>query len=292
MNRSQFLKTALGGALAMNTLNDLKAFSDNLAKDEKEMPALFIGHGSPMNGIEENEFSLQWESLGKSLPAPRAVLVISAHWYTRGTYITAVAQPETIYDFQGFPQALYEVKYPAPGNPELAKATAELVKKTTVGLDHEWGLDHGAWTVMRRIYPGATIPVLQFSIDYTKGPQYHYELASELKSLRKKGVLIVGSGNMVHNLRALDWQNPESGYDWATEMNSKFKRLITENDHKQLIGYESLGPAAKLSIPTPEHYLPMLYVLGLKNDKDNVSFFSDRTVMGSVSMTSFHLSEG
>jgi 4,5-DOPA dioxygenase extradiol len=292
MKRSQFLRTALGGALAMNTLSDLKAFSNNLAKDYIEMPALFIGHGSPMNGIEENEFSSQWENLGRSLPAPKAVLVISAHWYTRGSFVTAVAQPDTIYDFSGFPPALYDVKYPAPGNPDLAKVTADLVKKTTVGLDHEWGFDHGAWTVMRRIYPEATIPVLQFSIDYTKGPQYHYDLASELKALRKKGVLLVGSGNMVHNLRALDWQNREGGYDWADEMNAKFIQLITSNEHKQLIGYEGLGPAARLSIPTLEHYLPMLYILGVKDGKDNINIFNNKTVMGSVSMTSFYLGQG
>jgi 4,5-DOPA dioxygenase extradiol len=280
-----------GRVLAMSTLHDLKAFSDGLTSQAKEMPALFVGHGSPMNGIEDNEFSLYWESLGKTLPLPRAVLVISAHWYTKGTYITALNKPKTIYDFHGFPQTLYDVKYPAPGDPTLAIETSSLVKKTTVGLDHEWGLDHGAWTVVRRMYPEANIPVLQFSIDYTKGAQYHYELAAELKALRKKGVLILGSGNMVHNLRILDWQNPENGYDWAIEINEKFKTLISSDQHKELIDYESLGPAARLSIPTPEHYLPMIYILGLKDAKDNISFFNDKTVMGSVSMTSFQFNQ-
>jgi 4,5-DOPA dioxygenase extradiol len=274
----------------MSTLHELKALTDNFSTDEKAMPALFVGHGSPMNGIENNEFSLHWESLGKTLPIPKAVLVISAHWYTRGTHITAVNHPDTIYDFLGFPRELYKVTYAAPGNPDLAKATADMITKTTVALDHEWGLDHGAWTVVRRMYPSAEIPVLQFSIDYTKGAQFHYELASELRELRKKGVLILGSGNMVHNLRILNWQDPQGGYDWADEMNEKFKQLISAGDHKGLIAYEDLGPAAKLAIPTPEHYLPMIYLLGLQDKKDNVSFFNDKTVMGSVSMTSFQLS--
>jgi 4,5-DOPA dioxygenase extradiol len=274
----------------MSTLSDFRTYAGNLAKEAFEMPALFIGHGSPMNGIESNEFSTQWEVLGKTLPVPKAVLVISAHWYTRGTKISAVDAPETIYDFQGFPNELYDVRYPAPGNPALAKTAAELIKKTNVVLDHEWGLDHGAWTVVRRMYPEANIPVLQLSIDFTKDPLYHYELAAELKELRKKGVLILGSGNLVHNLKVLNWQNPENGYEWALEINDTFKKLIHSDDYKILTQYERLGSAAKLAIPTPEHYLPMLYVLGLRGDKDEVGFFNDKTVMGSVSMTSFTLS--
>jgi 4,5-DOPA dioxygenase extradiol len=274
----------------MSTLNDFRTFAGNLGKGEFEMPALFIGHGSPMNGIEDNEFSTQWEVLGRTLPVPKAVLVISAHWYTRGTKISAVDAPQTIYDFQGFPTELYDVRYPAPGSPALAKTTAELVRKTIVTLDHEWGLDHGAWAVVRRMYPAATIPVLQLSIDFTKDPLYHYELAAELKELRKKGVLILGSGNLVHNLRVLNWQNPENGYEWALEMNDTFKKLIHSNDYRSLTQYERLGSAAKLAIPTPEHYLPMLYVLALRGDNEEVGFFNDKTVMGSVSMTSFTLS--
>jgi 4,5-DOPA dioxygenase extradiol len=285
MDRKRFLQT-LGGVFAMGTIADLKAFSQELQTHSDIMPALFVGHGSPMNGIEENPFSAQWELAGKSLPAPKAVLVISAHWYTRGTRVTAVPNPETIYDFHGFPPSLYQVKYRAPGDPQLANDTVSIVKKTTVELDHEWGLDHGAWTVVRRMYPEAKIPVLQFSIDYTKGPQYHYELGAELNALRSKGVLILGSGNMVHNLRMLDWQNPSNGYDWAVEMNETFKRLIATDDHKSLIDYEKLGTPAKLSIPTPEHYLPLLYLLGMKGKNEAVSFFNDNTVMGSVSMTS------
>jgi len=286
MFRNEFI-TLLSGLLTMPTLHDLKKFSDTLGESESKMPLLFIGHGSPMNGIEDNEFSAGWEKLGKELALPKAVLCISAHWYTKGTFITAMEKPKTIHDFYGFPKALFDVQYPAPGNPDLANEAASLITKTTVGLDHEWGLDHGTWSVVKRMYPEANIPVLQLSIDYSKGAQYHYDLTQQLESLRKKGVLIIGSGNMVHNLRIMNWELAEAGYDWAVEMNEKFKSLITTNEHKPLINVESLGEAAKLSIPTPEHYLPMLYILGLKKPDEPVTFFNDKTVMGSVSMTSF-----
>lgn len=286
MNRTEFI-TTLASLFSMNSLKDLKKVSDNLPISDSKMPLLFVGHGSPMNGIEDNEFSAQWEKLGSDIIAPKAVLVISAHWLTRGTLVTAMEKPQTIHDFGGFPQELFDVQYPAPGNPSLAKETSSIIKKTEVGLDHEWGLDHGTWTVVRRMYPNANIPVLQLSIDYRKDPQWHYELAKELGELRKKGVLIIGSGNMVHNLRIMDWQRQDRGYDWAIEINEKFKSLIQKNDHKPLINYQSLGEAAKLSIPTPEHFIPMLYTLGLKEERDEISFFNDKTTMGSVSMTSF-----
>ena len=289
MNRSEFLSNTLGGILAMNSLKDLKKFTDTLGTQDDKMPLLFIGHGSPMNGIEENEFSEGWATLGKETQTPKAVLCISAHWLTKGTHVTAMEKPQTIHDFGGFPKELFAVQYPAPGSPALAKETVSLIKKTEVGLDHEWGLDHGSWTVIRRMYPDANIPVLQLSLDYSKGPQHHYELAKELAALRKKGVLIMGSGNMVHNLRIINWQTPDAGYDWAVEINEKFKQLISENNHQPLINYESLGQAAKLSIPTPEHYLPMLYTLGLKEEKEEISFFNDKTMMGSISMTSFKI---
>ena len=290
MTRTEFISTTLGGLFTMNSLKDLKKVSDNLPESDSKMPLLFVGHGSPLNGIEDNEFSAQWEKLGRDIVTPKAVLVISAHWLSRGTLVTAMEKPQTIHDFGGFPQQLFDVQYPAPGNPVLAKETSSLIKKTEVGLDHEWGLDHGTWTVVRRMYPNANIPVLQLSIDYRKDPQWHYELAKELGELRKKGVLIIGSGNMVHNLRIMDWQRQDRGYDWAIEINEKFKSLIQNNDHKPLINYESLGEAAKLSIPTPEHFIPMLYTLGLKDEKDEISFFNDKTTMGSVSMTSFKAS--
>lgn len=270
----------------MNSLKDLKRFSDSLVETDKKMPVLFTGHGSPMNGIEDNEFSQRWRSMGNEIPRPAAVLCISAHWFTRGTLVTAMDNPQTIHDFGGFPKALFDVQYPAPGNPLLAKAVVELVQKTTVIPDHDWGLDHGTWSVVRQMFPEATIPVLQLSIDYTKGPLFHYELAQELAVLRKKGVLIIGSGNMVHNLRILNWSQPESAYDWAVEMDETFKKLILEGNHQSLIQYEQLGPAAKLAIPTPEHYLPLLYTLALQDKNEAVSLFNTKRVMGSISMTS------
>lgn len=289
MNRREFLLSSLMPIAAMNALTDLKNFSDTLPVQDRKMPALFIGHGSPMNGIEDNAFSQRWAAMGKEIPTPQAVLVISAHWLTRGTAITAMAQPQTIHDFGGFPQALFEVQYPAPGHPKLAEETAALIKKTKVQLDHDWGLDHGSWSVVKNMYPEANIPVLQLSIDYNKSAQYHYDLATELATLRKKGVLIIGSGNMVHNLRILDWNKPDGGYDWADEMNTTFKRLISENNHQALIAFQDLGKAAALSIPTPDHYLPLLYTLGVKDKHDAVSFFNDKTTMGSISMTSVKL---
>ncbi len=246
----------------MTTLSAFKNFTDNLNEQEELMPVLFIGHGSPMNGIEDTEFSRRWTQMATEIPTPKAVLVVSAHWFTKGTQITAMEFPKTIHDFGGFPQALFDVQYPAPGNPILAKETAELLHSAHVELDHDWGLDHGTWTVVRHMYPKANIPVLQLSIDYTKGAQYHYDLAKELYSLRKKGVLIIGSGNMVHNLRMVAWDQlnkPEYGYDWAIQMNDKFKELIQTGDYQPLINYSSLGKEAMLAIPTPEHYLPLMY---------------------------------
>ena len=272
----------------MSSLSTFNKFTNDLKKQDYLMPVLFVGHGSPMNGIEDNEFSQRWTQMGKEIPKPTAVLVISAHWFSKGTRITAMDFPETIHDFGGFPQALFDVQYPAPGNPALAIETAELIHSAHVELDHDWGLDHGAWTVVRHMYPEAKIPVLQLSIDYTKPPQYHYDLAKELYGLRKKGVLIIGSGNMVHNLRMVSWSkiNENYGYDWALQMNDTFKKLIPSGDYKPLINYENLGAESKLAIPTPEHYLPLLYSLGLKGSNDHISFFNDKSVAGSLTMTS------
>ena len=216
-------------------------------------------------------------------------MVISAHWLTKGTHITAMPNPKTIHDFGGFPQELFNVYYPAPGSPDLAEATSKLITSTAVGLDHDWGLDHGTWTVVRHMYPNADIPVLQLSIDYSKPPQYHFDLAKQLKALRKKGVLIIGSGNMVHNLRMIAWdkmQEANYGFDWAIEMNSIFKEKIGNNDFKALIDYEKLGSGAKLAIPTPDHYYPLLYAMALQDSKDAISFFNDKMVGGSLNMTS------
>ena len=246
-----------------------------------------MGHGSPMNGIEVNEFSTGWANMAKSIPQPTAVLVVSAHWFTRGTKITAMDFPPTIHDFGGFPQALFDVQYPAPGNPELAKETAALLHSAQVELNHDWGLDHGAWTVIRHMYPKADIPVLQLSIDYTKGASYHYHLAKELAALRNKGVLILSSGNMVHNLRMMSWEMINGGgYDWAIEANEKFKSAISNKDHQSLINFEQMGSDVRLAIPTPEHYLPLMYTLGLQGDKEEALLFNDKAVGGSLTMTS------
>ena len=287
--RRNFIKTIATGVLGMTTLSAFKNFTSGLGEQEQVMPVLFIGHGSPMNGIEDTAFSRRWSQMAKEIPTPKAVLVVSAHWFTKGTKITAMDFPKTIHDFGGFPQELFDVQYPAPGNPVLAKETAELLHSAHVEFDHDWGLDHGAWTIIRHMYPEANIPVLQLSIDYTKGPQYHYDLAKELNVLRKKGVLIIGSGNMVHNLRMVAWDrlnDPEYAYDWTIQMNNKFKELIQAGNHKPLINYSSLGKEAMLAIPTPEHYLPLMYTLGLKSSKDDVSFFNDKAVGGSLTMTS------
>ncbi|WP_207534313.1 4,5-DOPA dioxygenase extradiol [Desertivirga arenae] len=271
----------------MTTLNAFRKFTEGLGEQDQQMPVLFIGHGSPMNGIEDNEFSQRWKKMAQEIPVPKAVLVISAHWYTRGTKITAMDYPATIHDFGGFPKALFDVHYPAPGCPELATETASLVSTTIVELDHDWGLDHGTWTIIRHMYPQANIPVLQLSIDYTRDPSYHYELSKDLSTLRKKGVLIIGSGNMVHNLRMISWEMINGGgYDWAYTMNEQFKSLITNKEHEALINYSRLGREAMLSIPTPEHYLPLLYTLGLQGNRDEISFFNDKAVGGSLTMTS------
>lgn len=253
------------------------------------MPTLFIGHGSPMNGIEDNEFSRTWTHMAKQIPIPKAVIVVSAHWLTKGTSITSMDFPKTIHDFRGFPEELYKVQYPAKGSPELALETKSLVKSIPVELNHDWGLDHGAWTVVRHMYPDANIPVLQISIDYGKDIKYHYELAKELFELRKKGVLIIGSGNLVHNLRMVAWDKLNDinyGFDWAFEINHTFKNLILNNEHEKLINYRSLGSEALLAIPTPDHYIPLIYVLGLKGKNEPVIFFNDKAVGGSITMTS------
>lgn len=273
----------------MGSLSAFNSFTTALKEQDIKMPVLFIGHGSPMNGIENNEFSAYWEKLGKELPAPKAVLVISAHWLTNGTHITAMPYPQTIHDFGGFPEALHAVQYPAPGSPELAMETQQLITTTNVGLNHDWGLDHGAWTVVKRMYPNADIPVLQLSIDYNKPAAYHYNLAREITALRKKGILIIGSGNMVHNLRMVAWDKfnvPDYGYDWAVEMHELLKNKITEGNHEALINYEQLSSSARLAIPTPDHYYPLLYTLALQDKNEVPVFFNDKLVAGSLNMTS------
>ena len=288
MNRKNFI-TLLSGGIAMASIQPFYDWTKGLGVEEEKMPVLFIGHGSPMNAIEDNEFSQRWHQMGKEISTPKAVVVISAHWLTKGTLVTAMPNPKTIHDFGGFPQALFDVQYPAPGSPELATEIQKLITNPAVELDHDWGLDHGTWSVVKHMYPDADIPVLQLSIDYYKPAAYHYELAKQLLSLRKKGVLIIGSGNMVHNLRMVAWDKlnePEYGFDWALEMNDIFKNKISNGFHKELIQYEKLNKSATLAIPSPDHYYPLLYILALQTDNDKVEFFNDKAVGGSLTMTS------
>jgi 4,5-DOPA dioxygenase extradiol len=290
MLRKDFLKTLVLLPLATNAMKlDLLDKLTGPLKSTAKMPVLFLGHGSPINAIETNEFSLKWQEIGKALPRPTAVLCVSAHWETRGTFVTAMERPATIHDFGGFPQALFNVRYPAPGDPELALETKKVVTKTTVEPDQKWGLDHGCWSVMKHLYPDADVPVIQLSLDYSQAARYHFELAMELNSLREKGVLILGSGNMVHNLRLIDWHKPDNGFDWAEAANEKFKKMIIANDFKQLVNYNSLGREVDLAIPYPEHFLPLIYALGLRAKDEEISFFNDKLVMGSISMTSFQI---
>ncbi|MFH6946671.1 4,5-DOPA dioxygenase extradiol [Flavobacterium sp. FlaQc-52] len=277
-----------GVALKLNVLSKL---SDQLESTEK-MPLLFLGHGNPMNAIEDNVFVEGFKNVAKTLANPKAILCISAHWETKGTFVTAMEMPRTIHDFGGFPQALFDVQYPAKGSFELAKETQQLITKTQIELDYEWGLDHGSWSVVKHLYPNADIPIIQMSIDYSQPASYHYELAKELAALRRKGILIIGSGNMVHNLRMAAWDQmkaPGYAYDWATEANEKMKKLILDGDHQPLIDYRSQGKAFDLAIPTPEHYLPLLYTLALQEKNEEVSLFNDYLIAGSLNMMSIKI---
>ncbi len=271
------------------TLKDLHNQASAFA-DTKPMPALFVGHGNPMNAIEDNEFTRAWHGINHSLPHPSAIVCISAHWETRGTYVMASEKPETIHDFYGFPRELFAQQYPAKGNPVLAQEIAAKIKSPEIVTTHEWGLDHGTWSVLRHIYPEADIPVIQISIDHYKDPQWHSELGAQLAFLRSKGVLVVGSGNMVHNLRMIRWHeedfNIEDGYDWAFELNDIFKEKIKDNKLDDLIAFSNLHKDARLAIPTPEHYIPLLYMMGMRQKGDSVSFFNDKVIAGSLSMTS------
>lgn len=251
------------------------------------MPALFIGHGSPMNAIEDNEFARAWGRTGQSLPVPKAVLCISAHWERDGTYVTTAERPGTIHDFYGFPKALHEVRYPAPGAPEVGRWVVGNVRRTPVKADNERGLDHGAWSVLCRLFPRADVPVAQLSLDRNRDPAAHYTLARELKRLRDRGVLILGSGNIVHNLRTIAWE--DTAYDWAVEFDDCIRERIVAGDHDSLIHYERFGQAAKLAVPTNEHFLPLLYVLAVGDPDEAPTFFAERVTMGSISMRSLRI---
>jgi len=296
MKRSNFLKSIALLPFAARSMN-LQSLANTTAGFGKTdaMPILFLGHGSPMNAIEENEFVAGFRQVGQNMVKPKAILCISAHWETKGTWVTAMEHPRTIHDFGGFPKALFDVQYPAPGSKSLAKEVQQVVSATSVGLDDQWGLDHGAWSVIKHLYPNADVPVVQMSIDYTKPPQYHYDLARQLATLRNRGVLIVGSGNMVHNLGMVAWDKMNAdnyAFDWAQEASSKMKTYIQNGDHKPLIHFQSQGRAFQLSIPTPEHFLPLLYILGLQEKGESARLFNDKAVAGSLTMTSVQITAG
>lgn len=272
-------------------LNDLNNKIDRFGNSEK-MPVLFLGHGSPMNAIEENQFVRGFREISKEITKPNAILCISAHWFTNGTFVTTGETQKTIHDFYGFPKELFEVQYPAKGNPELAKETSELLLPNSIIETEEWGLDHGAWSVLRHLYPDAEIPVIQLSIDYSKAPQYHFDLAKKLQKLREKGILIIGSGNIVHNLRMVDFKNINTvgyGYDWALEAREKTNNWILDGNFQNLIDYQKQGSFLQNAVPTPDHYLPLIYSLGLKEKSENISLFNDELLAGSLSMTSVRI---
>ena len=275
----------------MNSLNTLNKISESFSKTER-MPLLFIGHGNPINGIEENQFVTGFRNVAKTLPKPNAILCISAHWFTSGTKVTAMDMPRTIHDFSGFPKELYKVQYPAKGSPALAKETKQLLSPTLVELDEIWGLDHGTWCVVKHLYPKADVPVIQLSIDYTKLANYHYELAKQLSSLRDKGILIIGSGNIIHNLGMVDFQNfnkDNYGFDWAIEAKETINSFILDGNFQPLIEYEKLGKAIQLAVPTPDHYLPLIYTVALQQKGESISLFNDKMFGGSLSMTSLQI---
>lgn len=293
MKRAHFLNL-LGLAsinLSMNSLSDFKKISDSFPLSQR-MPVLFLGHGSPMNAIEENQFTKGFQNISKTLPKPTAIICISAHWFTKGTKVTAMELPKTIHDFGGFPKELFAQQYPAVGNPTLAMETKKLLQPASIELDEKWGLDHGTWTVLKYLFPKADVPVIQLSIDFTKDANYHFELAKQLSTLRNKGVLIIGSGNIIHNLGLVDWKNFDKdnyGFDWAIEAQETINNNIKTGNYKPLINYEKQSKAFELAIPSPDHYLPLIYALGLQQKNENVQFFNDKLLAGSLSMTSLKI---
>jgi 4,5-DOPA dioxygenase extradiol len=254
------------------------------------MPVIFFGHGNPMNALSKNAYTDGWVFIGKSVPRPKAVLAVSAHWYVPACSVTANLVPPTIHDFGGFPRELYQVEYPAPGSPELARRVKNLLAPTSVALDNSWGLDHGTWAVLTHVFPSADIPVIQLSIDDRQPPSFHYEMGKRLAPLSEEGALVIGSGNLVHNLHAYAWGKREvQPFDWAVRFENRVRELLLKGDIAQVVAYESLGREAMLSVPTPDHYLPLLYVLGLRKGKEKVSFPVQGVDGGSISMLAVQL---
>ncbi len=285
MERRTFLKYLSilpFSSFAMN-LKDFVSRVEQASPNEK-MPLLFVGHGNPMNAITDNIYRKEWEQIAKKITPPKAILCISAHWLTKGTFVTMSDKPVTIHDFGGFPEELFQQQYPAKGAVDYAKMTIEQVKSTPVHEDFEWGLDHGAWCVLKAMYPAADIPVYQMSIDYTKPADYHFKLAKELAFLRTKGVLIVGSGNVVHNLGKLSMNGKT--FDWALEFDAFVKKNIDEDTPQNLVDYTKLGALATMAHPSNDHYLPLIYTLGLRDKTDEKLYFTENFDLGSISMRS------
>jgi 4,5-DOPA dioxygenase extradiol len=256
----------------------------------KPMPAIFFGHGNPMNALLKNDYTEKWAAIGAGIPRPRAVLCVSAHWYLPGTAVTGMLRPRTIHDFGGFPQALHEVNYPAPGDPELARRVSDLLAPVVVNLDQRWGLDHGTWSVLCHVFPEADVPVIQLSMDETQPAAYHYEIARRLAPLRDEGILVIGSGNLVHNLHTYAWgRHRVEPFDWAVRFEQQARELLIAGNHGPLVSYETLGRDARLSAPTPDHYLPLLYVIALRRTDEPVSFPVEGVDGGSVSMLTIQL---
>jgi 4,5-DOPA dioxygenase extradiol len=251
------------------------------------LPAVFIGHGSPMNTLENNRYTQAWRDAGQAIGKPKAILAISAHWYIRGVAVTAMDRPETIHDFGGFPAALHAFQYPAAGMPDFARRVRMLLAPLDVRLDQEWGLDHGTWSVLAHVFPDASVPVVQLSLDATRPATFHYELGRRLAPLRDEGVLIVGSGNVVHNLRAAVRQTPSAPYPWATTFNDQVRDHLRSHEHAALVDYLALGDPARMSVPTPEHYLPMVYIAGLQREDEALTFIVDGIEAGSIGMLAF-----
>jgi 4,5-DOPA dioxygenase extradiol len=251
-----------------------------------KIPVLFIGHGSPMNAIEDNKFTKKWKKISAKIPTPKAILVISAHWVTKGIKVLDDAKPKTTYDMFGFPEEIYKIIYNSPGATELAHRIQKIIDQD-VTVDNSWGYDHGNWSVLNHMYPNCDIPVIQLSLDWSLSPSEHYEIGKKLRILRDEGVLIIGSGNIVHNLRMIDWDNENLGYKWADEFDNYIKENILNGSHNKIIDYKSNEVASKLAVPTTEHYYPLLYIIGASNKDDSVSIYNDARVMGSLSMTSY-----
>lgn len=285
MKRSNFIKQLSLGTLGMITLNTWAKEINKLADGEQKIPALFIGHGSPMNAIERNDFTKTLQNLGQKLTRPKAILCISAHWITKGTFVDVSPNPKMIYDMYGFPKELYEIKYPVRGSPYFANEITKLVTTTTIRKNTDWGLDHGTWSVLKHLFPKADVPTFQLSINYNQSMQYHFDLARQLKALRKKGVLIVGSGNLTHNLSIVDLTDINAKpADWAVDFDSKIKQHIDNRNYKGIINYQKIGNPAKLAVPEPSHYIPLIYTLALQDKEDEISYFYDKFHYGTLSM--------